>query len=318
MSESDSGAAVNGSAEVRGFLRWLSVEKGRSRNTVVAYRGDLEVWEQRLLKSPGSGWDDVRRADIEMVIEERRAIGESAATRARRIATLRSFYSYLREEGLIDTSPAAALEGVRVPPGVPRPLGEDEVERLLGSFGGGSALDRRNRALVELLYATGARVAEACALDIEDVDFDLNLVRLLGKGDKERIVPFGGSAEESLRDYVHGGARSSLQRRDGSSPNAVFLGARGSRLGRQSVFAVIRDGGRRAGLVEDLSPHTLRHSCATHLLDHGADLRVVQEILGHASISTTQIYTRVSRERLFSVYRDAHPRARALSRPVSE
>lgn len=298
-----------GEAEVARFLRWIAVERGRSRNTVGAYRRDLGDFlgfcSARGVASPSA----VTAGDIEAYLASAAESGVSVATRARRLAAVRNLFSFLVDEGLIGSNPAATVEGIRVPGGVPRPLSLEEVERLLSAYTGDSAAERRDRALVELLYATGGRVAEVCGVDLPDLDLRGGMVRLLGKGGKERIVPFGGAARRALEGWLAPGGRDVLRRRGKGTSDALFLGARGARLARQTAFSVVREGGRRAGLGDDLSPHVLRHTCATHLLDHGADLRVVQEMLGHATISTTQIYTRVSTERLFDVYRGAHPRA---------
>ena len=203
---------------------------------------------------------------------------------------------------------------MRVPAGIPKALGEDDVTPLLAAVTGDDPVARRDRALLELLYGTGARVSEVCDLSMGDIDFDARLVRLFGKGAKERIVPFGRAAADALDRWFAPGGRLDLaptqwRRRDDAK--AVFLNTRGARLTRQAAWAVSRSTAHGAGLDANhqLSPHVLRHSCATHLLDHGADLRVVQELLGHASISTTQVYTKVSQERLWQVYREAHPRA---------
>jgi integrase/recombinase XerD len=202
---------------------------------------------------------------------------------------------------------------VRVPAGIPKPLAEDEVTRLLDAVVGTEPVHRRDLALLELLYATGARISEAVGLSLGDLDLGSRLVRLYGKGAKERIVPFGSSASAALVDWFSEAGRTRLapvQWKRRGDAEAVFLNLRGSRLTRQAAWLVVRKYGQRAGLERELSPHVLRHSCATHMLDHGADLRVVQEMLGHASISTTQVYTKVSQERLWEVYRNAHPRAR--------
>ncbi len=200
---------------------------------------------------------------------------------------------------------------MRVPAGIPHPLSESEVGQLLAAVTGSDPVSLRDRALLEFLYATGARISEACGLSLADLDRDNRLVRLFGKGAKERIVPFGRSAATSMDEWLDDGRRhlepARWARR--GDQEAVFLNTRGARLSRQAAWAVVRTYGVRTGLADKLSPHVLRHSCATHLLDHGADLRIVQEMLGHASISTTQVYTKVSQERLWQVYRQAHPRA---------
>jgi site-specific recombinase XerD len=187
-----------------------------------------------------------------------------------------------------------------------------QITSLLDAVIGNDPLHRRDRALLELLYATGARISEVVGLSIGDINFDNSLVRLFGKGSKERIVPFGSASALALDEWFSPSGRARLApdrwKRRGDA-EAVFLNQRGGRLSRQGAWLVIKKYGDRAGITDHLSPHVLRHSCATHLLDHGADLRIVQEMLGHASISTTQVYTRVSQERLWEVYRMAHPRA---------
>lgn len=297
--------------EVHDFVSWLVSERGRSRNTVAAYRRDLTgyvTW----LHGRGTSVLDVGEAELIDFVADRRASGAAASSIARQLAAVRTFHRFLVAERHRVDDPTAELEGVRVPAGLPKPLTEDEIERLLAAVVGDDALARRDRALLELLYATGARISEAVGLSVGDLDVDAGLVRLFGKGAKERIVPFGRAAAEALDDWFGPGGRMLLvparwRRRDDAE--AVFLNRRGGRLSRQAAWAVVAGHARRAGLDDRVSPHVLRHSCATHLLDHGADLRVVQEMLGHASISTTQVYTRVSQERLWDVYRAAHPRA---------
>ena len=297
--------------EMEEFLSWMVAEKGRSANTLAAYRRDLAGYTSWLA---GRGRDvlDVTHADLVEFVGERRASEAASASVARQLAAIRMFHRYLTTEDLRPDDPAADLEGVKVAAGLPKPLSEDEVTRLLDAVIGFEPKHHRDRALLELLYATGARISEAVGLSIGDVDLDARLVRLYGKGAKERIVPFGRTAALALQEWfgTDGRARMVPSRwaRRGDA-EAVFLNTRGSRLTRQAAWLVVRHYGERAGIGGRLSPHVLRHSCATHLLDHGADLRVVQEMLGHASISTTQVYTRVSQERLWDVYRAAHPRA---------
>jgi integrase/recombinase XerD len=297
--------------DVEGFLVWMASERGRSRNTVRAYRRDL-VQYHRWLSGRGLTVLTVGHEHLNDYVVERRASGAATSSIARQIAAIRMLHRFLAVEGRRSDDPTQRLDGVRVPSGIPKPLGEEQVAGLLDAVLGNEPLQRRDRALLELLYATGARVSEVAGLSIGDIDFDEALVRLHGKGGKERIVPFGSAAAIALDDWFSPAGRARLvparwQRR--GDAEAVFLNQRGGRLTRQGVWLVIKKYGERAGITEQLSPHVLRHSCATHLLDHGADLRVVQEMLGHASISTTQVYTRVSQERLFEVYRASHPRA---------
>jgi tyrosine recombinase XerD len=296
--------------EVVEFLGWLATERGRASNTITAYRRDLAAYVT---------WLDERERDVFTVdqatlvdfVAERQVSGAASSSIARQLAAVRTFHRYLAAEDLRPDDPTVDVEGVRVPAGLPKPLTEAEVVSLLDVVTGSDPVARRDRALLELLYATGARISEACGLSSGDIDFDGRLVRLFGKGSKDRIVPFGRAAAAALDEWFAPDGRMALvpaQWRRRNDAEAVFLNARGGRLSRQAAWAVVRRHGRRAGL-RDLSPHVLRHSCATHLLDHGADLRVVQELLGHATISTTQVYTKVSQERLFDVYRAAHPRA---------
>ena len=298
--------------EVEEFLSWMSSERGRAVNTVAAYRRDFEQY-CGWLHERGSSLAAVQRADLDEFVNARRSTGAAASSVARQLAAIRMLHRFLVEEGMRGDDPTADVEGVKVPAGIPHPLSEEEIGRLLNSVTGADPTSLRDRALLEFLYATGARISEVCGLSLSDLDRDAQLVRLFGKGSKERIVPYGRHAAAALSLWLskHGRLRMEPMRwaRRGDS-EAVFLNTRGRRLTRQSAWAIVDKHGERTGLSDKLSPHVLRHSCATHLLDHGADLRVVQELLGHASISTTQVYTHVSQERLLQSYRDAHPRAR--------
>jgi integrase/recombinase XerD len=248
---------------------------------------------------------------------------------ARAAAALRSFHRFLVEERLVESDPTAFVDAPAVPAGLPRPLTEDEVVALLDQIVGTDAVSLRDRALVELLYGTGARISEAVGLDLDRVDLDSSLVRLRGKGGRERVVPLGRFARDALGEWLsadqRGTGRPAGQAgrmgagRDALVPHrwarradadAVFLNQRGGRLSRQGAWGIVARYGQAAGLHDRLGPHILRHTCATHMLENGADIRAVQELLGHASISTTQLYTRVSGMRLRQVFDDCHPRAR--------
>jgi integrase/recombinase XerD len=297
--------------EAEEFLAWMLAEKGRSANTLAAYRRDLRSYCSWLDQHSTS----VLAVDHETLVRfvgERKESASATSSVARQLAAIRMLHRYLTIEGYRRDDPTANLEGVKVPSGIPKPLTETQINSLLDAVRGHEPIDHRDRALLELLYATGARISEAVGLSIGDLDLERRLVRLYGKGSKERIVPYGSSAAGALDDWFSARGRARLvprrwQRRDDAE--AVFLNMRGGRLTRQAAWLVVKKYGRRAGLHGEISPHVLRHSCATHMLDHGADLRVVQEMLGHVSISTTQVYTRVSQERLWDVYRSAHPRA---------
>ena len=293
------------------FCRWMAVERGRSHNTITAYRRDLDKYCAALgewKKSPLT----CEEKDISRYVKSLVDSGEATSSTARRLAAIRMFHGFLAAEAARSDDPSRALEGVKVPRGIPKPLTEDETVRLLGAVTGDAASDLRDRALLELLYATGARISEACGVNLDDLDLGRKVVRLFGKGSKERVVPFGSTAQASLQAWLSVGGREMLvpaQWRRIDDHEALFLTDRGHRLNRQKAWAVVRSAGEAAGIQRELSPHVLRHSCATHMLEHGADLRIVQEMLGHATISTTQIYTKVTTERLWSVYRAAHPRA---------
>ena len=297
--------------EVEEFLSWMATERGRSKNTLSAYRRDIQgYWTW--LSERGSTLQSVDRAALDAFVSDRRGAGAAPSSVARQIAAIRMLHRFLAEEGIRRDDPTVDVEGIRVPAGIPHPLTEDEVAALLAAPATTEPVGLRDRAMLEFLYATGARISEACGLSLGDFDHEEQLVRLLGKGSKERIVPYGRYAAAALAEWLGPSGRPHLEpqrwARRGDA-EAVFLNLRGARLSRQAAWALVKKYGDRIGLGHKLSPHVLRHSCATHLLDHGADLRIVQELLGHASISTTQVYTRVSQERLFDVYRTAHPRA---------
>lgn len=295
--------------EVEEYLAWLVAERGRSPNTVSAYRRDLVAYVA-WLRGRGLDTMSVAAPDLDRFVNDRRS-HMAPASLARQMTSIRNFHRFLVAEGTRRDDPTADLDGVRVPAGLPKPLSEDDVERLIGSVTGDDPIACRDRALLELLYATGARISEVCGLSIGDLDLEAGLTRLYGKGEKERLVPVGRCAREALDIWLRDGRPAMVPtrwKRRGDA-EAVFLDRRGGRLGRQAAWAIVVRHGERAGLAGHLSPHVLRHSCATHMLDHGADLRIVQEMLGHASISTTQVYTKVSQERLFEQYGKAHPRA---------
>lgn len=297
--------------EVEEFLSWMVTERGRSANTLSAYRRDITGYCSWLIAHRAT-LHDVDRSQLDAFVSERRAAGGAASSVARQVAAIRMLHRFLAEEGIRRDDPTADIEGIRVPAGIPHPLSEDEVLALLAAPATNEPVGLRDRALLEFLYATGARISEACGLSLGDFDHEEQLVRLFGKGSKERIVPYGRHAAAALAEWLGPSGRPHLEPRRWArrgDAEAVFLNLRGARLSRQAAWAMVKKYGDRIGLANKLSPHVLRHSCATHLLDHGADLRIVQELLGHASISTTQVYTRVSQERLFDVYRSAHPRA---------
>ncbi len=298
------------------FLIWLAAEKGRSANTLNAYRRDLGNYVTWLADN-GRSLDDVGPADIDAYVASMRSRGLAPSTIKRATVAVRSLHRFRSDEGMADVDPSAAVETPRVPAGLPKALTEEEIGRLLEAVQGDEPLMRRDRAVLEVLYGTGARISEVCSLSLGDVDLDAGLLRLFGKGAKERVVPLGRFARLALAAWLAPDARGVIapeQFARRGDAEAVFLNTRGGRLSRQGAWGIVNKYGIRAGLDGRLTPHVLRHSCATHMLDHGADIRAVQELLGHASIATTQVYTMVSNERLFAVYDEAHPRARASRR----
>jgi integrase/recombinase XerD len=306
------------------YETWLSVERGLAPNSLAAYRRDLRRYVAYLRRRGVTG--DVANVDESVVAgyvdELQQARTDDGLRRykessiARALAAVRSFHRFCVEEGLLGSDPSEEVGAPRVPQGIPKALTEAEVEALLDAVPGDGPRPRRDRAILELLYAGGLRISELVGLDLGDVDLYDGLVRVLGKGNKERVAPLGRTAREAVGDYLTTG-RPELAGR--TSTPALFLNARGGRLTRQGAWLIVRAAGDRAGLQGRLFPHVLRHSCATHMLDRGADIRVVQELLGHASLSTTQVYTKVSPERLRAVYEAAHPRAGAGNRgPAQE
>lgn len=316
------------------FLSWLAVERGRALNTLVSYRRDLAAYEAALA-TDGKTPFDATPGDVERFVERLAASGHSPASRARALSSVRGLHRFLLDEGLARFDPTATVDPAPVPSRLPKALSEKEVLCLLEAVHGSEPAARRDRALLELLYGTGARVSEAVGLDLADLA-ELTehtrpwasdpgpaaggwgrppagvMVRLYGKGAKERLVPLGRQAVAALGEWLMPEGRGAMTperwRRRGDA-EAVFLNARGGRLTRQGAFAILERCAAGAGLADRVSPHTLRHSCATHMLNRGADVRVVQELLGHASIATTQLYTKVSPEHLRSAYEAAHPRA---------
>jgi integrase/recombinase XerD len=298
------------------YLSWLAVEKGRAANTLASYRRDLARYEAALADAARTPLD-ARAEDVERYVARLRTEGQSAASVARAVSSIRGLHRFLLEEGIAGADPTADLESGRVPARLPKALPEDDVVRVLDSVAGSDPVARRDRALLELLYGTGARVSEAVGLNLTDLAGGEGLVRLYGKGSKERLVPLGSHAACALGRWLEAGGRDQLSPerwRRRNDAEAVFLNTRGNRLSRQGAFAVVRARGRAAGV--ELAPHALRHSCATHLLAHGADVRVVQELLGHASVTTTQLYTKVTSDHLRAAYEAAHPRARGPRQPA--
>ena len=298
---------------VRDFLVYLTTVKGFSSNTSEAYRSDITQLTE-WLESPAEGsdapqsWADVSREQLLGYISHLKSREYAVTTIARKIAAIKSFFSYMTNHGLVDTDPSEGLTSPKVGRSLPSPLGVEEVEVLLNQPRGNSAPEAmRASAMLEMLYATGMRVSELVSLNVADVNLEEGYVRCRGKGYKERIIPIYPEAVRSLLAYIDE-ARPRLRRR--RDEPALFLNRRGNRLTRQGFWLLLKGIAAEAGITHSITPHTLRHSFATHLLRGGAALRHVQELLGHSSISTTQIYTRLAHDQLRDEYDRAHPRAR--------
>lgn len=291
------------------YLRHVTVERGLSVHTVAAYRRDLGVYQEWLVAEGIAGTAEVTPAVIDRFIAERASAQPPPASTslARLQSSVRGWHRFLAREGIEADDPSGRLRPPKAPRRLPKALTIEQVERLLAAPSPEDPLGIRDRALLELLYATGARVSEAIDLDVDDLAHG-DVLRLRGKGAKERIVPVGSYARAAVDAYLTR-VRPGLAAK-GRASARLFLGARGAPLSRQSAWLVIRAAAERAEITVDVSPHTLRHSFATHLLQGGADVRVVQELLGHSSVATTQIYTHVSVDALRDIYATSHPRAR--------
>lgn len=288
------------------YLVYIKVERGLSPRTVEAYGRDLRRWVEFAASRGKAGPADVEREEVTLFLAELRRQGLSPRSTARATAALGSFQRFLLEEGAADRLLWADLPSPRLAQRLPRVLSQEEVASLLDQPIVEDPRGLRDRAILETLYGSGIRISELTGLDVEDVDLGESEMRVLGKGDRERVVPLGEASADALRAYLAAG-----RNRLSGSPRqrALFLNQRGGRLSRQGAWEVVKKYAARAGLEGKMTPHTLRHSCATHLLENGADLRYIQELLGHASISTTQIYTHVSRGMVRETYLKAHPHA---------
>lgn len=286
------------------FVASLQAERGLSPNTASAYARDLAQYQATLRESGHEPTEDAIRAHLEML----RSQGLAATSIARKLASIRAYHRFLVVEGFTTEDPTTAIDSPRTPKALPKALTIDEACRLVEAPDPTTSVGQRDRAILETLYATGCRVSELVGLDLHDVDLDTRTALVTGKGNKERIVPLGRYATNSIQAWLP--VRLTM-RKHGADPGALFLSSRGNRLSRQAVWRIVRSYGTAAHIDESrLSPHVLRHSAATHLVEGGADLRTVQEILGHASLSTTQVYTRVSPEHLREIVLTSHPRGR--------
>lgn len=293
------------------YLRHVSIERGLSVNTIAAYRRDLEAYLSWLGQHDVVTVEAVTVDNVRAYIQhlhERADTPLTATSRARVLSSVRGLHRFLLEDGIATTDPTLGLTPPKLPKRLPKALSIAEVEALLDACAGEDEVSIRDRAVLELLYATGARITEIVSLNVDDITDAEGMVRVRGKGNKQRLVPVGSYARTAIDAYLVR-VRPVFSARGSSTP-ALFLGPRGARMSRQSAWLVIQSAAERAHLAGHVSPHSLRHSFATHLLNGGADVRVVQELLGHSSVATTQIYTLVTADALRESYQLAHPRAR--------
>ncbi|MEO6944296.1 MAG: site-specific tyrosine recombinase XerD [Lacisediminihabitans sp.] len=297
------------------YLRYVAIERGLSTNTVAAYRRDLACYLATLRSRGISAPNSISEGDVSAFAQQLRTRPDSpltASSMARMLSSVRNFHHFLLDEGVVETNVAAEIKPPKLAIRLPKAITVEQMAAVLDAATGDDLQSLRDKALLELLYATGARVSEATALNVDDVlgstGHSADLIRLFGKGGKERIVPLGSFARAAIDAYLVR-ARPLLSVKGKATP-ALFLGARGARVSRQNVWLIIRARAEQARIGVEISPHTFRHSFATHLLAGGADVRVVQELLGHSSVATTQIYTLVTADTLRDMYTTAHPRAR--------
>jgi integrase/recombinase XerD len=296
---------------LREFFNYLRIEKGLAENSINAYRHDLVKYVNFALDKGIAGPSQVGQEDITDFLNREKFKGMSPSTLSRYVSSIRGFHKFLVREGFTSHQPTSSLKTPRKPLLLPRALSKGEVTRLLEQPLVEDPAGLRDRAILETLYATGIRISELTSLDLDDIDIREGEVRVVGKGNRERVVPLGGKACEALRHYLQSGRPHLLKK---GQIHALFLNQKGGRLSRSGAWRIIKYHAERVGLGDKLTPHTLRHSFATHLLENGADLRFIQEMLGHSSISTTQVYTHVSLTQLKQTYLKAHPRAKGEGR----
>ena len=293
---------------LKDFIHYLIVEKGLAKNTIISYERDLKSYLKYIKNVENiNDWNEVQRPQIVQFLKFLKEQGKSAKTMARHIASIRAFHQFLLRERAVDHDPSVHIETPQLERTLPKVLNMQEVETLLDSPKAHDHYGIRDKAMLELLYATGIRVSELIGLNLGDVHLTMGFVKCIGKGNKERIIPIGRTATEAMERYLQDSRVKFVSKK--YKDEALFLNHHGKRLSRQGFWKILKRLTKEAGIEKELTPHTLRHSFATHLLENGADLRAVQEMLGHADISTTQIYTHVSKARLKDVYKQHHPRA---------
>ncbi len=308
MKPSSSTAPENFVEPIEAFLGFMSLERGLAKNTVESYRRDLDQAATYFSNHGAADWRTVTADHATAWVHSLSSARYTVASLARKLTALRMLARYLLREKIRETDFTTLVSGPKLRRKIPQTLSEDEVARLIAAPTGTGPRDLRDRALLELFYSSGLRVSELAALTLQQVDLEHGFVRVFGKGSKERVVPLGGKASDALANYLAAGRPSLVKNKKTGSQ--FFLNNRGSALSRMGLWLIVKEHARRAGITKNVKPHALRHSFATHLLTGGADLRAIQEMLGHASISTTQIYTAVEPQRLVDHHAKFHPRNR--------
>lgn len=291
---------------LKDFIYYLSVEKGLAENTLESYQRDLKKYLQFLKQQEVNNFNGTSKKLIVEYLAEQKKKGLAPSTLTRNLASIRSFYQYLLLEQMIRENPAGELQSLRAEKKLPAVLSFKDVELLLEQPQTKENIGMRDKAMLELLYATGIRVSELVSLNLDNVSLKMGFLKCTGKGNKERMVPLGSAAIKSLQEYLQNGRLKLLKQKE---EKALFINQHGKRLTRQGFWKILKKYAQKTGINAEITPHTLRHSFATHLLENGADLRSVQEMLGHANISTTQIYTQITRKKIKEIYNQTHPRA---------
>ncbi|MEW9699079.1 site-specific tyrosine recombinase XerD [Paenibacillus sp. SI8] len=293
--------------DLQSFIRFLSEERGLSQNTRQSYERDLQQFASYLEQQGLRAWRDSGKPHIAAYVAKLKILGRASATLSRTLVSIRAFYQYLLRERVIDTDPSRHVETPKLEKRLPKVVSIDQIEKLLEAPDAGTVSGSRDRAMLELLYATGIRVSELISLDVTDINLQFGFIRCVGKADKERMIPIGSMSIRCLSHYLD--QYRSLLIKQASDEGALFIGHLGTRMTRQGFWKILKRYAQEVKIEEEITPHTLRHSFAAHLLENGADLRSVQEMLGHSDISTTQIYVQAAKLKMKEVYNRAHPRA---------
>lgn len=302
------GTEMIGQEALEEYIIYLKIERGLSANTVTSYKRDIEKYLTFLMEKKITQLDEVSRFEILDFLQTLRQSGAADNSIIRMVSSLRKFHQYLKRESIVSDDPMQLIDTPKKASTLPKAISPQAVEQLLEAPDTTTPLGVRDRTILELMYATGLRISELVNLKLSDMHLTMGFIQTMGKGEKERIIPLGEIASQWLNHYLDG-ARVYLQDQSAETSEYVFLNSRGKGLSRQGVWKKVKQLALEAGIDQNVTPHTLRHSFATHLLENGADLRMVQELLGHADISTTQIYTHITKTRLKQVYSDYHPRA---------